>query len=502
MTALQDLVRTVHDETAHAADGILRSDAQATNSAAQRALYVSRVPVHPKKVSGTFRRLKWAALTVMLGLYYLLPWMRWDRGPNSPDQAVLADVANGRLYFFWIEIWPQEVYYITGLLIMAAVFLFLVTALFGRVWCGYACPQTVWTDLFILVERWIEGDRNARIKLDKSNWTIAKLAKRATKHAVWLVIAAATGGAWILYFHDAPSLAAEFFTGQAPVSAYAFAGILTFTTYSLAGLMREQVCTYMCPWPRIQAALIDVETLQVTYRTDRGEARGPHKKGQSWEGRGHCIDCRQCVAACPMGIDIRDGSQLECINCALCIDACDEVMVKVGLPKGLIAYDTDLNIARRQAGERQRFTLIRARTVLYAVVLVLVGGGILAALAARSTIDLNVLRDRNPTYVRLSDGSIRNAYTVKILNRTNDEETYVITVEGLPSAEIKAVGVEQLGPDLAVTGAPDAVRDVRVLVTVPPAALTADSMPVTVRVKAASGAEAANDTVFLSGAMK
>jgi len=348
-----------------AAEGVARLDAEAVNSASQRDLYQKRQQIYPKLVHGKFRLAKWVFLVLALGVYYLLPFVRWDRGPDAPSQAVLIDFPNTRFYFFFIEIWPQEVYYITGLLILAALVLFLVTALFGRVWCGYACPQTVWTDLFIAVERLFEGDRNRRILLDRAPMSFNKAWRKGGKHTVWVLIAAATGGAWFLYFHDAFDLLRDFFTGQAPLTAYVFCAVLTFTTYSLAGLMREQVCTYMCPWPRIQAALTDRESLNVTYRTDRGEPRGRHKKGESWDGRGDCIDCKACVAACPMGIDIRDGAQLECIGCALCIDACDDIMDKISRPRGLIAYDTDDNITRRSQGEKPRFSFIRPRIVLY-----------------------------------------------------------------------------------------------------------------------------------------
>lgn len=244
----------------------------------QSALYKAREPIYPQLVSGKFRTIKWVVLVFALAVYYILPWLRWDRGLDAPNQAVLADFAGGRFYFFFLEIWPQEIYYITGLLILASLGLFLVTSLFGRVWCGYACPQTVWTDLFIAVERIFEGDRNARIKLDRAPLSVNKALRKVGKHIVWLFISFATGGALILYYHDAPTLFANFFTGDAEVSAYVFAGILTFTTYALAGTMREQVCTYLCPWPRIQAALTDEHALNVTYRWDRGEPRGAHKK--------------------------------------------------------------------------------------------------------------------------------------------------------------------------------------------------------------------------------
>jgi len=288
----------------------LTVDARAVNSKTARALYKKREQIYPKLVHGAFRNWKWAAMIVLLAIYYVTPWIRWDRGELRPDQAVLIDFEGRRFYFFFIELWPQEVYYIAGLLILAAFGIFLSSSLFGRVWCGYACPQTVWTDLYIHVERWIEGDRNARMRLDKAPMSLEKARKKTAKHLIWIAIAAATGGAWVFYFGDAPTLMREIFTGQASAPVYIFIAVLTFTTYALAGAMREQVCTYMCPWPRIQAAMTDQDALSVTYRADRGEPRGPHKKGSTWEGRGDCIDCNACVAACPQGIDIRDGDQL------------------------------------------------------------------------------------------------------------------------------------------------------------------------------------------------
>jgi cytochrome c oxidase accessory protein FixG len=428
------------DKRKESAPGIKQSKATALSPSTPQSLYAKREIIYPKLAHGTFRNLKWLAMIVLLGIYYLTPWIRWDRGPQAPSQAVLVDFENARFYFFWIEIWPQEVYYITGLLILAALGLFFVTALFGRVWCGYACPQTIWTDLFIYVERFFEGDRNARMKLDKARWTASKVFKKTAKHLTWLVIAAATGGVWIFYFHDAPTIARDFFIGQAPATSYIFAGLLTFTTYMLAGFMREQVCTYMCPWPRIQAALIDEEALNVTYRYDRGEERGAHKKGTSWDGRGDCIDCRQCVAVCPVGIDIRDGLQLECIGCALCIDACDEIMVKVERPKGLIAYDTDANIQRRLGGLKSKFNLVRPRTVIYAVLFLLVGCVMLYGLLNRSTLDVNTQRDRQPNFVQLSDGGVRNGYTVKILNKDRQDRTLILDILGLENPVITIVG--------------------------------------------------------------
>jgi len=313
-------VTTLIDKTPprkKAAEGVEQSRAVATAPSTPQSLYAKRIKLYPKLAHGFYRNIKWIALFVLLSIYYITPWIRWDRGLGQPNQAVLVDFEHARFYFFFIEIWPQEVYYITGLLILAALGLFLATSLFGRVWCGYACPQTIWTDLFIQIEKFFEGDRNARMKLDKAPLTAKKIFKKTSKHVVWLIIAMLTGGAWILYFHDAPTIARDFFTGHAPTTSYVFITLMTFTTYWLAGHMREQVCTYMCPWPRIQAAMIDEEALNVTYRYDRGEPRGAHKKGTSWDGRGDCIDCRQCVAVCPSdyrprGAKARCGCNAEC----------------------------------------------------------------------------------------------------------------------------------------------------------------------------------------------
>ncbi|MGF1462308.1 MAG: cytochrome c oxidase accessory protein CcoG [Maricaulaceae bacterium] len=485
--------------SSEAADGVERFDVKPVHADEHRSLYQAREPIYPKRVHGPFRKAKWLFLVLALGAYYLAPWIRWDRGPNDASQAILVDFGGRKLYFFGLEIWPQEFYLVTGVLILAGLVLFLVTSLFGRVWCGYACPQTVWTDLFIAVERWVEGDRNKRIALARRPWTDPdKLRKKALKHSIWLLIAFATGGAWIIYFNDAPTLARDFFIGQADLSAYMFAGILTFTTYSLAGLMREQVCVYMCPWPRIQAALTDEHALNVLYRYDRGEPRGAHKKGDTWEDRGDCIDCNACVVACPMGIDIREGSQLACIQCALCIDACDEIMEKVDRPKGLIAYDTPDNVERRLRGEKPQFVLFRARTIIYAVASLIVVAALVVGLAQRTDARFNVLRDRNPPFVALSDGSVRNGYTLKLLNKTAERREFLITAEGPEGLDLRGVGLRTAEDALLASVDADTVLAARVFLTLPSTALIEGETAVRFVVRdTASEIEDSADSVFL-----
>ena len=433
-------------------------------------LYVARRKVYPQRVKGTFRTIKWIVLGITLAIYYGLPFVRWDRGPDAPSQAVLLDLPNRRFYFFFIEIWPQEIYYVTELLILAAMGLFLMNAVAGRVWCGYLCPQTVWTDLFQTVERWFEGDRRAHLLRDQQPWTVERAARTAAKHALWLFVAWWTGGAWVLYFADAPTLVHDLATFEAPLIAYGWIGILTFTTYALAGHMREQVCLYMCPWPRIQAALTDEHALNVTYRYDRGEPRGSVKKNAALrahgEPAGDCIDCYQCVYVCPTGIDIRNGANLGCIQCGLCIDACDAVMAKIGRARRLIAYDTDLNIKRRAEGKPALYRIIRSRTLFYAAIICVVGAVMLFALATRSDEGLSVIHDRNPMFVRLSDGELRNAYTIRILNKALEPRTFALTLEGLPDLDLKVVGATSAsGRTVLIAVGPDQTHEVRALVS-------------------------------------
>jgi cytochrome c oxidase accessory protein FixG len=463
----------------------------------EEPLYTARKKIYPQHVSGTFRRLKWALLVAGMSIYYFLPFVRWDRGPNAPDQAVLIDFSTRRFYFFFIEIWPQEVYYLTGLLIIAAMTLFLMNAIAGRIWCGYLCPQTVWTDLFVTIERWIEGDRREHLLRDQQPWTFERAARTASTHFWWLMIAWWTGGAWVLYFADAPTLVKNLATFQAPIAAYAFIGMLTFTTYTLAGWMREQVCVYMCPWPRIQAALTDEYALNVTYRYDRGEPRASLKKAVVLhaEGKpaGDCVECLQCVHVCPTGVDIRQGPDLGCIQCGLCIDACDAVMAKIGRPARLIAYDTDLNIKRRQQGQQPVYNLVRTRTLLYAAIIVLVGGVMAFAMATRRNDGISVIHDRNPLFVRLSDGAVRNGYAIRILNKTVEAQSYTLKVFGLADAAVEVIGsAAQSQGESVVDVGPDQTREMRVLVTTHQQLAPAASIPLTFSIVSTTGGPVAS----------
>jgi len=461
-------------------------------------LYAAREPVFPRKVKGKFRTLKWWLLALTLGVYYLTPWIRWDRGPQLPDQAVLIDLAGRRFYFFMIQIWPHEFYFIAGLLIMAGLGLFLFTSAAGRVWCGYTCPQTIWTDLFILTERWIEGDRNARVRLWKSKWDMKKWRLRLFKWFIWLLIGIATGGAWVFYFADAPTLFKDIVTLNAHPIAYLTILVMTLTTVLFGGFAREQICIYMCPWPRIQAAMMDEETLTVGYRSWRGEPRGKRRKGADAENLGDCIDCMACVNVCPTGIDIRDGQQLECITCALCIDACDEIMERIGKPRGLIDYLalSDEDAEREGAKPRKIWQhVLRPRTIMYITLWSLVGLGLLVALIIRPEIDMTVSPVRNPTFVTLSDGTIRNTYDVRLRNKHGEDRTFDITVSAESGLD---VALEGLDTDSVVVPANETLLQ-RVYVTAPKrsAPATSDRTEFTLWVEDKVGNETVHtDTVF------
>jgi cytochrome c oxidase accessory protein FixG len=452
---------------------------QLQQEAAGNHLYANRVRVYPKAVHGVVRQTKWAILILCLTAYYLLPWLRWHRGPGQPTQAVLLDITNERFYFFDLELWPQDIWLLAGLLIMAAVALFLVTSLFGRLWCGYTCPQTVWTDLFMWVEHWVEGDRNERMQRDAATLNADTIWKKTLKHTIWLAIAFWTGGAWIMYYVDAPTVMVAFWTGQASNQVYVFTWLFTFTTYTFAGWAREQVCTYMCPWPRFQSAMLDEHSFTVTYQGWRGEPRARGRRSEAAPRLGDCIDCGACVTACPTGIDIRDGIQMECINCGLCIDACNHVMQRTHQDKWLITWDTLAGQAAKKASRHDPIRIIRPRTIIYLSVLLIAMAGMATALVTRPTLELSVQRDRAPVFVPLADGSLRNGYTVKVANKTRHDATFDLTVDGLPGATLLlAEGDRQPAATLRIPSAPDEVDTFRVLVTARPATLADGSQPV------------------------
>jgi cytochrome c oxidase accessory protein FixG len=352
----------------------------------------------------------------------------------------------------------------------------------------------------IAVERFWQGDRNAHMRLDQSPWTFEKIWKKTATHITWLLIGVLTGGALVFYFRDAPTLAQELLTGTAPTVAYVFVGIFALSTYLLGGIAREQVCIYMCPWPRIQGAMLDHDSLWIAYRDVRGEPRAAHKKGQTWDGRGDCVDCKACVAVCPMGIDIRNGPQLECIQCGLCIDACDDIMDKVGRPRGLIAYTTERNQATATTGPRDGLRLVRPRTILYSVAIAIVGGLMVWAMLSRSSIDVSVLPDRNPLFVKLSDGGIRNGYTVKLVNKHQVPRRFKIELTGIDGLTTTIVGHDDATAPIEV--APSNVKALKVFAALPrekAKALASDSTPLTLTVTEVDGnASSSRDTSFRS----
>lgn len=463
-------------------------------------LYADRQKIHPRIVKGTFRTWKSRMLWVFLAIYHFSAWIRWDRGPNQPDQAILFDLPGRRAYIFWIEIWPQEVYYLTGLLILAAVTLFAAAAIAGRVWCGFACFQTVWTDLFMKVEEFFEGDRNKRMRLDKAPMSIDKITKRGLKHGVWLLISFFFAMSFLWYFNDAPTITKEIFTGQIGGWTLVTLLVLMGMTYIMAGFAREQVCFYMCPYGRFQGVMTDEDSLLVTYEAWRGEPRGKPGKNRDFSNRGHCVDCSMCVQVCPTGIDIRDGQQMECIGCGLCIDACNDIMEKFDLPKNLISYDSYTNMVAREQGKGKQVHLIRPRTIYYAVILAVVAAVIMISLSLRDRLEVNIIRDRAPLFVNLSDGGIRNGYTYKILNMEAETNSYELTVEGLDGVSMNMIGLDEHDVnalDLTVEG--DRVGSFKIFLKAPKSALDGKSTDITFVLKDKKTGEIREDNTVFRG---
>jgi cytochrome c oxidase accessory protein FixG len=432
------------------------------------AYYVSEQKIYPREVTGRFARLRVLAAWILLGLFYAGPWLTW----NS-RQAVLFDLPARKFYIFGLILWPQDFIFLTALLVIAALSLFFFTALAGRLWCGYACPQTVWTEAFLWMERLAEGDRLERIKRDRAPWSGSKLARKSLKQLMWVSFALWTGFTFVGYFTPAHVLFGRTLTlSLGPWEAF-WSLFYAFATYGNAGYLREQVCKYMCPYARFQSAMFDRDTLIITYDASRGEPRGARRRGTSLEpGKvGACVDCTWCVQVCPTGIDIRKGLQHECIACAACIDACDSVMDKVGYPRGLIRYTT------QNALEHRPSRRLRPRLVIYAALLTTIGVAFIVGLVRREPVDVDVIRDRNALYRLLEDGRVENVYNVKILNKSEQAHRFAITVSGpgeltldpspahfaVRSGEVFPAAVRVRRPAYEPLGSEDIVFEVRAL---------------------------------------
>ena len=394
----------------------------------EESLYKKREKIYPREVHGIFATMRNVAMVALLGIYYGLPWLQYDG-----HQAILFDLPARKFYVFGWTFWPQDFIYLTALLLIAAYALFFFTALAGRLWCGYACPQTVWTEIFIWIERKFEGSRQKQIKLDKGPWNGERIMRTGGKHAAWLIFSLFTGFTFVGWFTPIDSLFSDIIIGD--ISGWGVFWILFygFATYGNAGWMREQVCIYMCPYARFQSVMFDKDTLLIAYDEERGEPRGARKKGVDAKesGLGDCINCGLCVQVCPTGIDIRNGLQYQCIGCAACIDVCDEVMEKVNLPKGLVKYTTEHNI---QGGKTN---VLRARILVYAALLFIISGALVYSIATRTPLELDIIRDRNALYFETDEGMIENVYTLKVINMTNSPQNYTITASGIEGLTMK-----------------------------------------------------------------
>lgn len=393
------------------------------------SFYEKHEKVYPREVAGRFANLRSLAMYGLLGIYYVLPWFNW-----GGRQAILFDLPARKFYLGGLVLWPQDFIFLTWLLILAGLTLFFVTAVAGRLWCGYACPQTVWTEAFVRIERFVEGSRARQMKLDRGPWTTEKVLRKTAKQSLWIAFSLWTGLTFVGYFSPIRHLLPA--TLAIDLSGWELFWILFygFATYGNAGFMREQVCKYMCPYARFQSAMFDRDTLVITYDTVRGEPRGARARNVDprRKGNGDCIDCTMCVQVCPTGIDIRKGLQYECIACAACIDACDEVMDKVGSPRGLIRYTTQHALA----GETSR--ILRPRVLVYAALLVLIAAGGLTALSLRKPVALDVMRDRSSLYRETPNGEIENVFTLRVLNKSERPQRVRLTVSGIDGIALDA----------------------------------------------------------------
>lgn len=412
-------------------------------------LYEKQKKIYPRSVSGWFAGWRWALVWATQLVFYGLPWLEWNA-----RQAVLFDLAARRFYIFGLVLYPQDFIYLTALLLISAYALFLFTAVAGRLWCGYACPQTVYTEIFLWIERRFEGDRMARMRLDAGPWNAEKWLRKGTKQAAWITLSLWTGFSFVGYFTPIQQLWAESFTlGFGPWEWFwvLFYGL---ATYGNAGFLREQVCKYMCPYARFQSAMFDKDTLIISYDAQRGEPRGGNaQRGRGVDpraaGLGSCIDCGLCVQVCPTGIDIRKGLQYECIGCAACIDVCEGVMDKMQYPRGLIRYDTQNGLAQHLSRAERWRRLLRPRVVVYGTILLLVGAALAASLALRTPFKVDVVRDR-ATLARLVDeGRIENVYRLQLMNASEQAQRYRVAVGGLAGAQLVGATEVEVGPAAA-----------------------------------------------------
>ncbi len=401
-------------------------------------LFQERIEIFPRSVKGRYRSIKTGILLLAYSVYFLLPWLRWTR-EVGPEQAILFDIDGRRFYIFDLVVYAQDIFWLAGLLLIGAFLLFFVTGLAGRVFCGYFCFQTLWTDVFVFIERLVQGERNARIKLSKADWTNEKIIKMGLTHFLWLLVAVLTGLSFTLYWGNAPDLIVQMLTGDAPFAAYATTLFLAMTTYVMAGMAREQVCTYMCPYARFQAVMFDSDTLIVAYDEQRGErekGRLKPAKGLMTSAErdnasvGDCIDCGYCVQVCPTGIDIRNGMQYQCTSCALCIDACNTIMASIKFPTGLIRYSSE------HALKGEKTQLVKGKNIGYALALLLTISLLVWSVVNRSDTEMLVRQIRQPLSVTLSDGRVQNRYDIKINNKTTRPVKFRISIEGLKDAEL------------------------------------------------------------------
>jgi cytochrome c oxidase accessory protein FixG len=397
------------------------------------SLYAAAQKIYPRSVTGIFAYWRWVVVALTQIMFYGLPWVAW-----GTRQAVLFDLEARRFYIFGLVLYPQDFIYLTGLLVIAALSLFLFTAVAGRLWCGYACPQTVYSEIFLWIERKIEGDRSARMRLDDANFSAKKLAKKTYKHAAWMALSLWTGFTFVGYFTPIRELVVAALAMQFGPWQFFWVFFYAFATYGNAGFMREQVCKYMCPYARFQSAMFDHDTLIVTYDTERGEPRGPRSKKTDLAASnlGACVDCTLCVQVCPTGIDIRNGLQYECIGCGACADVCDTVMDKLGYAKGLVRYTTQNAMNNKWTPKQTLLRVARPRVLVYTAVLLALVIALGTSLAMRTPFKVDVVRDR-ATLARITEnGAIENIYRLQVMNATEVDKAFQLSVSGMPGIEI------------------------------------------------------------------